>query len=311
MDNIVLSVSPADPNLQNINGNYIYGQTISVLGNVQVVERSTAVSTQILDSNKNIITINQATPKPDGTFSFSLPLSGNQFNNASLYKISGQYGYAEHKASTSFTLLVPKLVQTYENFTIYQINNNTLYAIPQHDGDFNIDRIIAGQYNTILTNSTTDDIKKTIDEITAAALPPPVIVTPPPPVIVTPPPPSPEKSFPIPNWVLFQIWQERKDLQAAYPEVSTGNLTGLKTWATEVGWNQDPRLSGLIPQGETPQYKIQNQTIVTTTPSEQNNNLLPILQVVIAVVVIAIGGAFGYKFYISKKKAGTSVPEKI
>ena len=60
--------------------------------------------------------------------------------------------------------------------------------------------------------------------------------------------------FPVPNDVLLQIWNTREDLQITLPEVSDGNFEKLKEWAQKTGWNQDERLSILIPEGKTPDY---------------------------------------------------------
>src|SRR5256712_1097781 len=54
--------------------------------------------------------------------------------------------------------------------------------------------------------------------------------------------------------VLVSIWKDSKDLQKSYPEAGKGNLTKLKNWATTTGWNEDKRLSVLIPQGKVPKY---------------------------------------------------------
>ena len=54
--------------------------------------------------------------------------------------------------------------------------------------------------------------------------------------------------------VLVSIWKERSDLQKSYPEVANGNLTKIKNWATTTGWNEDKRLSVLVPQGKVPKY---------------------------------------------------------
>jgi len=53
---------------------------------------------------------------------------------------------------------------------------------------------------------------------------------------------------------LLSIWVERKDLQKLYPEVEQGNVTNLKKWALIQGWNEDKRLSVLVPQGKVPKY---------------------------------------------------------
>src|SRR5437867_799546 len=56
------------------------------------------------------------------------------------------------------------------------------------------------------------------------------------------------------NDVLLSIWKERSDLQKSYPEAAQGNLTNLGRWATTKGWNEDARLSVLIPAGKAPSY---------------------------------------------------------
>ena len=53
---------------------------------------------------------------------------------------------------------------------------------------------------------------------------------------------------------LLSIWVDRKDLQKLYPEVEQGNVTNLKKWALTQGWNEDKRLSVLVPQGKVPKY---------------------------------------------------------
>ncbi len=61
-------------------------------------------------------------------------------------------------------------------------------------------------------------------------------------------------SFPVSNDILLSIWKERSYLQKSYPEVAKGNLTNLQKWATTTGWNEDKRLSALIPPGKVPQH---------------------------------------------------------
>src|SRR2546425_13313971 len=56
------------------------------------------------------------------------------------------------------------------------------------------------------------------------------------------------------NNVLVSIWKERNDLQKSYPEAAKGNLTKLQHWAATSGWNEDKRLSALIPPGKVPSY---------------------------------------------------------
>src|SRR2546427_139927 len=63
-----------------------------------------------------------------------------------------------------------------------------------------------------------------------------------------------QKPFPVSDTILTTIWKERSDLQKLYPEVAKGNLTGMKKWASTSGWNEDKRLSALIPPGKVPSY---------------------------------------------------------
>src|SRR5438128_7966305 len=46
------------------------------------------------------------------------------------------------------------------------------------------------------------------------------------------------------NDILLSIWNERSDLQKAYPEVAEGNFNNLMDWAATKGWNEDKRLAG-------------------------------------------------------------------
>jgi len=55
--------------------------------------------------------------------------------------------------------------------------------------------------------------------------------------------------------VLSAMWKERDDLRGAFPEVSNKEFENIKKWASETGWNEDPRLSVLTPQGQKPQYE--------------------------------------------------------
>lgn len=58
-------------------------------------------------------------------------------------------------------------------------------------------------------------------------------------------------TFPIPDNVLYQIWDERGDLQTQYPEVAHDKLDGLKEWAIKYGWKEDQRLYALRPENQS------------------------------------------------------------
>jgi hypothetical protein len=88
--------------------------------------------------------------------------------------------------------------------------------------------------------------------------------------------------FPVPDNVLYQIWDERGDLQAVYPEVAHDQLNGLKEWATKSGWKEDSRLYALIPKNQTPSYS-------TPPPTSKPNNDIMIGELTVgSITAIAI-----------------------
>ena len=64
----------------------------------------------------------------------------------------------------------------------------------------------------------------------------------------------------VPELVLLQIWNEREDLQSKFPEVEYEKYDGIRNWAETIGWNEDERLSKLIPEGEMAQYAQVSKT---------------------------------------------------
>ena len=59
-----------------------------------------------------------------------------------------------------------------------------------------------------------------------------------------------------PDENLEKIWNEREDLQQVFPEIKNDEFDGMKQWARDFGWNEDPRLEDLIPEGKIPLYEI-------------------------------------------------------
>ncbi len=55
---------------------------------------------------------------------------------------------------------------------------------------------------------------------------------------------------------LEKMWNERDDLQQVFPEVKNQKFDGIRKWAKEFGWNEDPRLQNFIPKNKTPIYKM-------------------------------------------------------
>lgn len=54
--------------------------------------------------------------------------------------------------------------------------------------------------------------------------------------------------------IQYAIWQERTDLQTKFPEVDLGELDGIRNWAKNEGWKENPRLSLLTPPDQSPIY---------------------------------------------------------
>ena len=240
IDDAFISVSTDDaPKLELDKDTYVFGETIFVAGNVTTRESDNPVTIKVINPLENIVTVNQLILNSDNTFSFALPVVGNQFKKEGLYNITAQYGFLPHKASTSFTMLSPQLVETYKGFDIYRLGNNAFYSILQKEGDFDITRVRSDQYSVILSGISLGEIKETIDETKS---------------IVKPNPSELSPSLSVPDDILLAIWENRKDLQKAYPEAAQGNLINLKKWAENFGWDEDIRLAVLIPSGEVPKY---------------------------------------------------------
>ena len=129
----------------------------------------------------------------------------------------------------------------------------------------------------------------------------------------------------VPELVLLQIWNEREDLQSKFPEVEYGKYDGIRNWAEKLGWNEDERLSKLIPEGETAQYAQMSKTrcgtgtilrdgvcvlddrcgpgtilqdgVCNLEPSKEPVNLIySVLMAIILIAAVVIGG-----FYIERK----------
>lgn len=94
---------------------------------------------------------------------------------------------------------------------------------------------------------------------------------------------TPSAHLPVSDDVLSTIWNERIDLQSLFPEVEHGHLYNLRAWAKNSGWNEDPRLSALIPEGKTPLYL------------PQKSDFRIIIGLVLSIlIVIIIGFVVGY-----------------
>ena len=62
------------------------------------------------------------------------------------------------------------------------------------------------------------------------------------------------KHFPVSDDILKTVWEDRPDLQKAFPEVKQQNLDNLRKWAATYGWDEDNRLYALTPSQKIPKY---------------------------------------------------------
>ena len=116
--------------------------------------------------------------------------------------------------------------------------------------------------------------------------------------------------------ILLVIWQEENKLQSKFPEVEQGNLEKLKAWAAYTDLRIP--LTELHLEEEIPpevQNTIQSESEKLMTPSVNSgmdaDALIPILQAIVGVTVVVIGGLFGYKTYKDyKKDRDTISPER-
>lgn len=171
----------------------------------------------------------------------------------------------------------PYLIEEgYKGFNII-MHGGIYYGILQSDGAFDVKRIENGNYSVVIANKSITNVKNSIDDYA-----------------------------PISNDLLLQIWIERADLQSDYPEVAEGNITNLKIWAMTVGWDEDSRLSELIPEGQTPTYlkpsQLNDSQIFLPSSPELQDGMIILLQRLIVVGILIIGIVVAYRFYQSFKK---------
>jgi len=96
-------------------------------------------------------------------------------------------------------------------------------------------------------------------------------------------------SFPVSDDVLLQIWNSREDRQGLYPKVGNGNFENLKEWAQTIGWDEDERLSALIPDGKTPTY------LKPSSPkSEMGEDYTTLILILVGIASIAIISYFKF-----------------
>jgi len=99
-------------------------------------------------------------------------------------------------------------------------------------------------------------------------------------------------SFPVSDKKLLQIWEKRIDLQGAFPEVKNNDFTGLKKWAVKHGWNEDPVLSALIPEGKIPDYLKKLEL------NDGNEKYIPIT----IITLVVITGVFMTVYILKSQK---------
>lgn len=209
--------------------------------------------------------------------------------------------------------LGPYLIeQDYNGFNIVEYGG-FLYAIPLGEGSFDLKRFELNDYSSSFSEDTLGNIKKSIDAKTLniiEALEDKDVVSSNTDI-------ESGSRFQIEDHVLLTIWAERQDLQSLYPEVTKGNLENLRLWAEIIGWNEDPRLSQLIPSGANPKYddveideqKItDNAQIVSEIQNSEFDTGVGNLQVVFVILSIAIGTGIIIRIY--KKKLSHKLASK-
>jgi len=265
---------------------YSKNETITIIGNVELRESNLPVTIKIINPRQNIAVINQIVPNLDKAFNFTLLLVGPQLEKTGLYTISAQYGIKEHKAEISFMLTA------FQNFPVH---DDVLLEIWNERKDLQ-------QSYPEVAQGNLDGLKawassygwNDYDQLSIFA-----------------PAQETKSDFPVPDDVLLEIWNERKDLQQSYPEVAQGNLESLKAWASSYGWKDYDQLSILTPAQETKSdFPVPDDVLLEVVSKNETQDymkpllreeLIPTLQILVVIIALGVGGFFFVRMRVLDK----------
>lgn len=147
----------------------------------------------------------------------------------------------------------PYIIEEYKDHTILMYGG-LYYGVNQIKEELDLQRFTNWEYKKSLAANSINELRSLID-------------------------------FPVSNYDLLQIWNNNKNLQLKFPEVANNDLKNLEEWAKNVGWNEEPSLSILVPDDETPHY---------LHPTQTTNYNLFLIPIIVAIISAVIGFAINY-----------------
>ena len=276
--------------------NFSVLETVLISGKVAAKESDNPVTIQVFDPSQNLVQVEQIIPDDNNQFIFSISTLGKTFQKEGEYKIIAQYGLLEHEVESTFKISSLEPIQRYRAYDIYHINEKFYAIpfmespLIQQRLDFIEDSInnkIENGYSVFISGDSHEEVQQTTNKLPTVgpyfvenydgykifmyadnfiAIPENEEI-----LDVEKYRYHEYKSISLEalkkiindsldtltfNDILKQIWDERTDLQDDFPGVSEGDFNQLKNWAETTGWNEDERLSALIPEGHTPEYLI-------------------------------------------------------
>ena len=153
--------------------NYSVPEKILVSGKVASSEFDQPVTAQVFNPKQELIQVEQIIPDSANEFHFDISTLGERFQKEGDYEIIVQYGIFKYTAQTGFSISPLETKEQYKGYDIYEINKK-FYAIPDQEGEFEIDRLVIDNneifnkpedgYSIFINGTSVDDIKTKIDD---------------------------------------------------------------------------------------------------------------------------------------------------
>ena len=146
---------------------YGQGDSIVIHGAVKDMNNATDVTMEITNPVKNLVTILEITPAPDGSFSRTVLATGPLWTTAGNYTIKAQYGpavnatYSFYFSGGTGTSIINKLVNGTYALQAGQMMFNIPYTI--QGGTIQSMQAIPSQSSVVITISSTSDGSLTVD----------------------------------------------------------------------------------------------------------------------------------------------------
>jgi len=166
-NNTLTSTSQPQLGIATNSPSYGQGDSIVIHGAVKDITNATDVTMEITNPVKNLVTILEITPAPDGSFSRTVLATGPLWTTAGNYTVKAQYGpavnatYSFYFSGGTGTSIINKLVNGTYSLQAGQMMFNIPYTI--QGGTIQSMQAIPSQSSVVITISSTSDGSLTVD----------------------------------------------------------------------------------------------------------------------------------------------------